>query len=432
MTAAGPAAAPPTAARPAAPPAIRPPPRPADRPGAQRGQESAPVFVPAADIWRRWRIPLAIIAVVLIGGTVIALLKPAPPAIGYLDPSGTGPFGSRALAVILSGHGHQVIRTVTPAAAAAEARQASSTLVITSPGYLTRRQLDALEQVPGPVVIVEPDKAALAVIAPDSALAKGTPFGGTPVGPVQPRCALSAAQLAGNADMGGLLLRLRLRPGVTGAALCYPAFGLPSLVRYSAGGRLITLLGTGEPLTNAFLGQLGNAALALNLLGTSPRVVWLVPAPAIVAGAGPAGGRKSLTSLLPLGADLVAIQLCIALVLAALWRARRLGPLVAEQLPVVIRASETVEGHSRLYQSRRARDRAAAALRTAMLRRVMPAVGLARGAHPGAITAALAARSGLGTARIEMMLFGPAPASDTALVTLADDLDALEREVRAQ
>jgi predicted Rossmann fold nucleotide-binding protein DprA/Smf involved in DNA uptake len=62
----------------------------------------------------------------------------------------------------------------------------------------------------------------------------------------------------------------------------------------------------------------------------------------------------------------------------------------------------------------------------------MPAVGLARGADPGAITAALAARSGRTAATIDTMLFGPAPASDAALVALADDLDALEREVRAQ
>jgi hypothetical protein len=31
-----------------------------------------------------------------------------------------------------------------------------------------------------------------------------------------------------------------------------------------------------------------------------------------------------------------------------------------------------------------------------------------------------------------MMLFGPAPGSDSALVALADDLDALEREVFAK
>lgn len=398
---------------------------PAAAPTAQRGQDSAPVSVSSADIWRRWRMPLAIIAVVLIGGTVIALLRPAAPGNGYLDPTGNGPFGTHALADLLAGRGHRVIRTVTPATAAAASGQGSATLVITSPQFLTRRQLGTLARLPGPVVIVEPDTTALAALAPGSALT-----GGTSVGPVQPDCGLAAAQLAGNADMGGL--GLRIAPGISGAASCYRAGGRASLVQYSSGGRLITLLGTGAPLTNAALDRLGNAALALNLLSTRPRIVWLVPAPAIVAGAGPADGQQSLPSLLPLGADLVTIQLCIAVVLAALWRARRLGPLIPEQLPVVVRASETVEGHARLYQSRRARGRAAAVLRTAMLHRVLPAVGLAHGAHPDAITAALGARSGLSPAKIEMMLFGPAPGTDTALVTLADDLDALERQVRAQ
>jgi hypothetical protein len=405
-----------TTAPPAASLESRSPPGPAGASGAG----------PAAAIGSRWRLPLAIVALVLLAGIVVALLKPAAPATGYLDPAGTGPFGAHALADILAERGHHVVRTVTPAAAAAAARPGGATLVVTSPWYLTPRALAQLAQVPGHVVVVEPDQAALTAFAPLITLA-----GTTGIGPTQPDCDLAAAQRAGNADMGGVGL---LRPALSIAdiASCYPANDSASLIQYSSGGRLITLLGTGIPLSNQALGHLGNAALALNLLSTSPRIVWLVPAPAIAAGTGSPGGQKSLTSLLPLGADLVVIQLGIAVVLAALWRARRLGPLVPEQLPVVVRASETVEGHARLYQSRRARDRAAAALRTAMLNRVTPAVGLAPDARPDAIAAALHARSGLSRAKIEMMLFGPAPSSDASLVALADDLDALEREVRAQ
>ena len=368
--------------------------------------------------------PLAIIALVLIGGAVVALLQPAV-AQGYLDPANDGPAGTHALADILAQRGEQVTRTVTPAAAQAAAASGSVTLVVTSPQYLTKRQLSALALVAGNLVIVEPDATALAALAPGVTLA-----GQAPIGPVLPHCGLAAAQLAGNADMGGL--GMRLRPAVPGAALCYPAGVLHSLVRYAAGGKVITILGTGTPLTNQSLGQLGNAALALNLLSGSQRIVWLAPAQSTLAGAGAAAGQRSFTGLIPLGAYLVALQLGIAVLLAALWRARRLGPLVPEQLPVVVRASETVEGHARLYQSRRARGRAAAVLRAAMLDRIVPAVGLPRGALPDAVTAALTARSGLGAAKIEMMLFGPAPGSDAALVTLADDLDALEREVRAQ
>jgi len=84
-------------------------------PAAQRGQESAAVFVSAAEIWRRWRMPLAIIVVVLIGGTVIALLKPAPPASGYLDPAGNGPLGAHALADIRAGRGQAGRHSSSPA-----------------------------------------------------------------------------------------------------------------------------------------------------------------------------------------------------------------------------------------------------------------------------------------------------------------------------
>ncbi len=135
---------------------------------------------------------------------------------------------------------------------------------------------------------------------------------------------------------------------------------------------------------------------------------------------------------MPLAAYLVLIQLGVALLLTALWRARRLGPLVAEPLPVVIRASETVEGHARLYQSRRARDRVAATLRAAAIGRLAPAAGLPASAAPGAVAAALAARSALDEARVASLLYGTVPASDAALVALASDLDALEGEVLSQ
>jgi len=182
-------------------------------------------------------------------------------------------------------------------------------------------------------------------------------------------------------------------------------------------------LGEGLVVESKFL---PNYNMALNLL-RAPRVVWLVPG---LGPPGASGGQKTLTQLIPLPVYLVVIQLCLAVVLAALWRARRLGPLVPERLPVVVRASETVEGHARLYQARRARDRAAAALRAAMLARTLPTLGLAPGAGPGEIVPALSARSAGGAARIEAMLFGPAPGDDASLVALAHDLDALEREVR--
>jgi len=218
------------------------------------------------------------------------------------------------------------------------------------------------------------------------------------------------------------------RTGDAGAGQCYPVDGHPSLVRYLSGGRMVTLLGSGVPLTNGALAQRGNAALALNLLRGSPRIVWLVPSPPTVTSA----GQKSLFQEIPGPAYLVAVQLFIAAGLAALWRTRRLGPLVAEPLPVVVRASETVEGHGRLYRSRRSRGRAAEVLRDAARHRITARLALPGGADAGAVCAAVAALTGREPGAVRGILYGPAPRDDAALVALGQDIDALEGEVRTQ
>jgi hypothetical protein len=429
-----------TAARPPAPAAPAPAPVSAPAAGSAPGRAGPggqrPVSPTARDLWRRWRVPLALGVVILLGGIAIALLQPGAASTAYLDPSGTDTSGAHAIADILSGRGDTVIRAITPAAAESAARKAGQgavTLVVTSPGLLTARQLGGLARVQADLVLIGPDAVALAALAPRVGLA-----GPAPVQSLAPGCGLSAARLAGTADMGGAQLnvqqpdtpRRHRAAAAARAALCYPTGGHPSLVRYIAAGRVITVLGTGNALTNGSLAQAGNAALALNLLGSDTRIVWLVPSAGLGPAVLPSGGQRSVLSLIPLPAYLVTIQLGIAVVLAALWRARRLGPLVPEPLPVVVRASETVEGHAGLYRSRRARGRAAAALRSAMLARTLPALGLAPDARPAEVVAAFSARSGSGQARIEAMLFGPVPGDDAALVALADDLDVMESEVR--
>lgn len=370
-----------------------------------------------------------IAAVVLVSAIAITLLTPGF-TVGFLDPGDPSPTGAQALATILAQHGHQVTRVTTAraASAAAAAAGADVTLLVTSPALLTGADLAALARIPADRVIVEPDTSTLRALAPAVRLA-----GTAQVGPVQPRCPLPAATLAGNANMGGLLLATS-QPG---AWRCYPAAGYPSLIRYVSGGHAITVFGSGDPFSDAYLGRLGNAALTLNVLAPRARIVWLVPSlPPPGAAGGPgsgglgSGGQKSVFALIPWPACLVALQLGVAVLLCALWRARRLGPLVPERLPAVVRAAETVEGHGQLYRSRRSRDRAAAALRDAARSRLAARLGLPEGAEPGALAALLASRTGHGADHVAAVLFGPVPSDDAALVRLADALDTLEKEVR--
>ena len=374
--------------------------------------------------------PPPLVVLILLGGLAVALLQLRPPVAGVLDPNDPGPAGAHALVALLTGRGQTVIRAGTVPAAAAAAGQ-GTTLVITSPQRLDGGQLATLARVRASLLIVAPGRAALAALAPGVTLAGPAGSASLP-----PRCGLPAARLAGSAEAGGLALR-STAPGVW---RCYPArlapgHGaaaplLPSLVRYASAGRLVTVLGTGSALANEHLGSDGNAALAMNLLSTSARVIWLVPGPPELAA--PGHGGQSLGSLIPEPVYDVVIQLGIVVLLTALWRMRRLGPLVPEPLPVVVRACETVEGHGRLYRSRQARDRAAAALRSAALERIAARLGLPRGTAPQAACGELASRTGRGADEIWAILFGPVPHDDAALVRLATDLDALEGQVLTQ
>src|SRR4029077_10464304 len=108
---------------------------------------------------------------------------------------------------------------------------------------------------------------------------------------------------------------------------------------------------------------------------------------------GESSGSTTIFGLIPANVIWMVVQLWLAVLLIALWKGRRIGPLVAEELPVVIRASETVEGRGRLYRSRRARDRAAQALRASTLQRLVPRLGLAADTSAPAVVIAVAHRS---------------------------------------
>src|SRR5262249_7030588 len=144
---------------------------------------------------------------------------------------------------------------------------------------------------------------------------------------------------------------------------------------------------------------------------------------------GETSSTSSVSDLIRENVNWIVWQLCVVVLLVALWKARRPGPLVAEDLPVVVRASETVEGRGRLYRSRRARDRAAAALRIATLQRLLPRLGLGTGAQAQAAVMTVAQRTGIDAGFVPYHLFGPPPGTDNDLLQLAHALDEIERQV---
>jgi len=129
------------------------------------------------------------------------------------------------------------------------------------------------------------------------------------------------------------------------------------------------------------------------------------------------------------------LQLVIAVGVIAIWRGRRMGRLVVEALPVVVRQAETVAGRARLYRRARSFDTAAEALRSGTRDRLARRLGFSAGVSHDALVDAITARlhdAGSGrrdAGRVNALLYGPTPADDHALVELAQQLTALEQEV---
>ncbi|USX55896.1 DUF4350 domain-containing protein [Lentzea sp. HUAS12] len=334
----------------------------------------------ARRIWTAARGPLLIGVVVLFAAIVITLLRGSGEG-GALDPRSFRPEGSHALADLLEQNGVRV--ELTDDAFSVE----GATLFVPQPNLIEPERLADLSR----------RAAATVLLAPATGVARVEPE------TRQPGCPL--ADRAGAATMGGFVYE--------GEQRCYDS----TLVRTGS----VTTLGYGGIFTNRDIDSEGNAALALSLLGQHERLVWYVPSAADRA------QQKSLTDLIPDGWKFAALQLGIAAVVIALWRARRLGRVVPEPLPVVVRAAETVEGRARLYRRSHAASHAAAVLRQATRDRLAPLLGVPPGDDP---SEEIARRTSRSATSVRALLYDDGPVDDRGLVALAAELDAVENEVR--
>ena len=351
--------------------------------------------------------------VAIVGVAALGLYLTGGRPGGQLDPSATGPDGAHAVVTLLRERGIRVVAAETVADVQREARPDALLLIAQTARIADVDLLHRLAAAPGDRLLLAPVPRAREILAP-AVRAEGRNLFTR-----APDCTLRAAERAGRVDLGGP--QTYVAADSTPVESCYAG----ALVRYRTASRTITVVGDGAFLTNAGLSAEGNAALAMNLAGSRPLLIWYAPQ----RSEGAAQDTASAAGLVPAGVRWLVVSLCLAVGLAAVWQGRRLGPLVAERLPVVVRGSETVEGLGRLYRSRRARDRAAQALRIALVQRVGPRLGLSAAAPPQAVITTIAQRIGAHPQWLAHTLFGPPPNSDTDLLQLAHALDDIERQV---
>lgn len=377
---------------------------------------STPTVRQAAARWR-WIGGAAGILVLLALGSL--LLSGSLASREEFSPDNPGPLGARAVAEVLRQQGVAV--TVTRDLDEARRLAPGATLLVDDgAALLDAAQWRSLEVVGTRLVVAAPSFTALDTLLP------ATSFGGIETGATAPAgCVLPLARRAGAMSLADTGTSLRA-VDPEDAVACFTDRGGRGQLAQSRDGA-VTLLASRAPFENRHVGEQGNAAVALNVLGARERLVWLRPDPAAAA----ASARPTLETLTPSWVTPMLALAALAAVAAAVWRGRRLGPLVVEQLPVVVRSRETVEGRARLYARGGARLRAADALRIGALGRLAPALGLSSLASVDDIVAATAARTGRDRAALRALLIDTAPTSDAALVALSDELARLESAVIA-
>jgi hypothetical protein len=360
-----------------------------------------------------------LIALLLVAGAIGAALS----ATGRwsekdaLDPESAGPQGTMALATILREHGVDVV-IARDRQSAREALGPGTTLVTPDAAVLSDEAMTELVEAAGDAVVIDPRSRTARLFFGD---AESEGFA-------------SAVAVAADCDLADAERAGPIIPGVlftagTADSACYEtdeAFGL--LVADRSPESRVALIDAGELFTNEHLAENGNAALAIGLMGRHPTLVWYVPA---LEDSDLRDTTPSLGELTPPWVTPAIVLLLVAGGAAAVWRGRRFGPLVAENLPVTVRASETMEGRARLYARSRDAVHAADALRIGAIGRLARDLGLGPGASAGEVSDAAADRIGAPRAVVRDILIDSLPRTDAELVAVSDRLRDLEGAVRA-
>lgn len=374
---------------------------------------------------------VVVCGLVALGALALATAQPSQD----LDPDGTGPGGGKALVEVLRHHGVdvQVVRSAQDLVDAAPAP--GTTVVMADPEYLghdsTTRLADASRRADR-LVLISPTSEQLDAL--------GLPLAATPAGEVGDVRSGCSTRIAGPDDTVTVidegLVATETARGRSQLCFVLPDPGHSARPDASFGAAMATLpattdhpevvaLGMAPAFTNRLLATASHAGLAVRALGHSPRLVWYQPGLGDLADASGA----PVPSPWPVWLDPAVVVLANAVLVLALVRGRRMGALVTERLPVVVRAVETTESRGRIYRRARDRERAARILRLATATRLarrlaVPTTELA------VLVPAAAAASGMPAAEVAALLAGAPPTTDAELHTIAVSLSRLEERVR--
>jgi hypothetical protein len=361
----------------------------------------------------RQRSTLLIAGALLAAVLAYVLTLGDPQSSGYLDPDNPHAGGAQAVARVLADHGVEVSVVRSAAALGDQTLDSETTVLVTSTeqlGETTSQHLLSLSR-DAHLVIAEPGPNATEALGFET---------GAPVQLTDPRHAVCR-----DVQLGGLEILVFDATEYPIAQGCFP--GDDGFLVGNVSDH-ITLLGAASILENDQVLRADNAGAAVRLLGEHPRLVWYVPSAADLT----AADAVTLASLIPPWAKPGLWLLGLVLVGVMFWRGRRLGPLAVEPLPVVVKAIETTRSRGRLYRKVNDRGHAAAVLREGARNRLAGDLSLPRTTDPVTLATRLSPLVGRPIGELSTLIdpYSPAPGNDRELVELANQLQALDREVR--
>lgn len=372
-----------------------------------------------------------------VGWIVVGIIAVLIAAIGFLatgahgsgtplDAANPAPAGAKALVEVLRQHGVDV-KVASSLAQVRDLAPGDGTIFVYDPqAYLDENRFTELQTHAATLVVVDPGFAALRSLAPDVHNAGDAARSGV----LTAGCPVAAADRAATIAPAAKSPTLRISPSgsqaggsQTGSTGCFPTGGGGfAFVSTTGNGATLHLIGSPTVIDNEGIVRAGNAALALNVLGEHRSLVWYLPTLRDVAASGP----PDLNALTPGWVTPLVLLLVVVFLAAAVWRGRRFGPLVVENLPVVVRSGETMEGRARLYERSSARLRAIDSIRIGTIGRLAAAAGLPSTASVMEVCDTVATLTGTDRSAVRDLLVDGQPRNDSQLVSLSDRLARLE------
>ena len=371
--------------------------------------------------WRPVLWALALLAAV----TVVTSLF-APPSTSKVDYAINNPHanGTMALAELLRHEGIDV-DSPTTMAELVEGAGPGTTIALVNASLLSKADRQRLASLGADITVVGTryqDLDGLFVPTQASPVPAGASI---PAGTgLDAQCTDPDAVAAGSLD--GTDSSIALPEGANGLG-CFPVSESARLYAYAAverdNGTTVRLIADPDMLTNDRLTTAGNAALAIRALGHHEHVLWADGA-ALTGSTSVWDNVSRPPWLLPF-----LFQATVVVTILAVVQGRRTGRLVEENLPVIVRATETTRGRGRLYRRAHDLERCATALRAGTALRLGRRLGVPASSDSAVLVDAVSTASGLPDHAVQELLCGPAPANAQALTVLAVQLDRLESEV---